>query len=61
MFNPIQVYMQDLGGNIGKNPFGENIPAKYKLIKEKQRTFNMDNGLRFGFLYWSPKSSFIFL
>ena len=42
--------MQDLGGNIGKNPFGENIPAKYKLIKEKQRTFNMDNGLRFGFL-----------
>ena len=38
--------MQDLGGNLGKNPFGENIPAKYKLIKEKQRTFNLDNGLR---------------
>jgi len=37
---------QDLGGNLGKNPFGENIPAKYKLIKEKQRTFNLDNGLR---------------
>ena len=39
--------MQDLGGNTGKNPFGDNIPAKYKLIKEKQRTFNLDNGLRF--------------
>ena len=39
--------MQDLGGNTGRNPFGENIPAKYKLIKEKQRTFNLDNGLRF--------------
>ena len=38
--------MQDLGGNLGKNPFGENIPVKYKLIKEKQRTFNLDNGLR---------------
>lgn len=37
---------QDLGGNTGKNPFGDNIPAKYKLIKEKQRTFNLDNGLR---------------
>jgi len=37
---------QDLGGNIGKNPFGENVPAKYKLIKEKQKTFNIDNGLR---------------
>ena len=39
--------VQDLGGNTGKNPFGDNIPAKYKLIKEKQRTFNLDNGLRF--------------
>jgi len=37
---------QDLGGNTGKNPFGDNIPAKYKLIKEKQKTFNLDNGLR---------------
>ena len=25
---------------------GDNIPAGYKLIKEKQRTFNVDNGLR---------------
>ena len=41
--------VQDLGGNTGKNPFGDNIPAKYKLIKEKQKTFNLDNVLRFGF------------
>ena len=43
----MELSMQDLGGNTGKNPFGDNIPAKYKLIKEKQRTFNLDNGLRF--------------
>ena len=59
--------VQDLGGNTGKNPFGDNIPAKYKLIKEKQRTFNLDNGLRFAvkdvqlyFLFGFQKSTFLY-
>ena len=29
-----------------RNPFGNNIPKKFSLIKEKQKTFNVDNGLR---------------
>jgi hypothetical protein len=37
---------KDMGGNEGKNPFGDNIPANFKKIKERQATFNMDNGLR---------------
>ena len=63
----MELCMQDLGGNTGKNPFGDNIPAKYKLIKEKQRTFNLDNGLRFVvrdvqlyFLFGFQKSTFLY-
>ena len=53
-------WRQDLGGNVGRfsliplllldallrNPFGNNIPKKYALLKQKQKAFNLDNGLR---------------
>ena len=29
-----------------RNPFGNNIPKKFSLIKERQKAFNIDNGLR---------------
>ena len=29
-----------------RNPFGNNIPKKYALLKQKQKAFNLDNGLR---------------
>ena len=29
-----------------RNPFGNNIPKKFALIKERQKTFSVDNGLR---------------
>ena len=37
---------EDMGGNTGINPYGSNIPAKFRLIKEKQKVFNVDNGKR---------------
>jgi hypothetical protein len=37
---------KDMGGNEGKNPFGDNIPAKFKKLKELQAEFNVDNGKR---------------
>eukprot|EP00092_Neocalanus_flemingeri_P023746 GFUD01025758.1.p1 GENE.GFUD01025758.1~~GFUD01025758.1.p1 ORF type:complete len:120 (-),score=17.57 GFUD01025758.1:290-649(-) len=29
-----------------KNPFGDNIPAGFAKIKERQKMFNVDNGLK---------------